>query len=199
MHHDMNVKNVIAGLVCLAFAGYAYWLTGSVAEGIALDPLGGRFLPRALAVALGLFSVALTITGALGVRVAGGQAAAPKATVPAPPPPESPEGAIPEGATPEGATPAGATPEAAVDDEVGAPGDSPATVVAYVAVMGLYVWLLPFTGFLLTSLVAFTGFIALLGERNIGKALLVAAVITGGLYGLFGMVFNIRLPAGSLF
>lgn len=176
----MNRSNFWAGLVCLAFAIYVYWLSGSIPTGVALDPLGGAFLPRALAVALGLFGAALAVTGFLGIQVKGGQETIAK--------PEPAQVAPTE----EGME---ASPEAIDGDGRG----GALTVVAYAVAMGVYVWLLPVTGFLLTSFVMFTLFIYLLGQRSVPRALFASAVITAGLYLLFGVLFDVRLPPGSIF
>jgi len=74
----MNRVNVVAGAICVIFAGWVYWMALSLPTAGALDPLGGAFLPKALSVVLALLGTGLAVTGLLGVRVPGGQAAAAK-------------------------------------------------------------------------------------------------------------------------
>lgn len=169
----MNRVNVASGTVCVVFAGWVYWMALSLPTLGALDPLGGAFLPKALAVVLALLGAALAITGLLGVRVPGGQAAAPKPGTPR-------------------------TRDEEQDTAEPAP-ESTRRVLAYAAGLVVYVWLMPVTGFLLTSFVAFTYFIVVLGQRHPVKAPVVAAGITAGLYLLFGVLFGVRLPVGTLF
>ncbi|PWG65834.1 tripartite tricarboxylate transporter TctB family protein [Sediminicurvatus halobius] len=169
----MNRVNVASGLACVAFAGWVYWMALSLPTAGALDPLGGAFLPKALAVVLALLGAALAITGLLGIGVPGGQAAAPKPGTPA-------------------------TRREEEDTAEPAP-ESIRRVLAYAAGLVAYVWLMPVIGFLLSSFVAFTYFITVLGQRHPVKAPLAAAGITAGLYLLFGVLFGVRLPVGTLF
>lgn len=169
----MNRVNVAAGVACVAFAGWVYWMALSLPTTGALDPLGGAFLPKALAVALALLGAALAITGLLGVGVPGGQAPAPR--------PGTPKAQSEAEDTPAQVPP------------------STRRVLAYAAGLVAYAWLIPLTGFLITSFIAFTYFIAVLGQRHPVKAPLAAAGITAGLYLLFGVLFGVRLPAGTLF
>jgi len=171
----MNRVNVVAGAICVIFAGWVYWMALSLPTAGALDPLGGAFLPKALSVVLALLGTGLAVTGLLGVRVPGGQAAAAK------PVSRDDEKQREQEDTPEEVTP------------------SIRRVLAYAAGLVVYVWLMPFTGFLLTSFVAFTYFITVLGQRHPVKAPLAAAGITAGLYLLFGVLFGVRLPVGTIF
>lgn len=190
----MNRRNVASGLVCLAFAVYVYWLSGSLPTTGALDPLGSAFLPRALAIALGLFSAALVVTGLIGVDVKGGQAASPAPEETATAEPEPMRTDVHE------EDPAAADDGGEEDDAAESGGEgSTRRVITYVALMSVYVFALPYTGFLLTSFITFTGFIFLLGQRKLFRAILASALMTGALYGLFGVLFGVRLPAGSIF
>jgi hypothetical protein len=66
----------VTGLVLIALAAVYYWLSGDIELGLARDRLGPRFVPRALAILLGLTSALLVLRTFVGRRGRGGAAGA---------------------------------------------------------------------------------------------------------------------------
>lgn len=71
-------------------------------------------------------------------------------------------------------------------------------LVATVGLLCLYAWAMPRVGFLLATPVLIMGCLALLGERRPLPAIFAAVGITGALYGVFGRLMGVLLPAGPL-
>ena len=67
-----------------------------------------------------------------------------------------------------------------------------------VVAVALYVILIPFTGFYITSFAAFCAFSFILGSRNLIKIILPGVIIMVFIYGIFTVLLQLRLPSGLL-
>lgn len=173
-------KNVISGSVCLAFGLFVYWLTGGVPAQASMDMLGGRFFPRVVTVLFILSSIGLIVTGLMGMEISGGQVGGKKAQAA-----EEPE-AAPE-------------PEPVSEPQVlGMPAGT-ARLLGYVITMAIYTLILPLVGYIVASVLAFSGLIYTTGERRPLHVVLGSIVITALLYLLFAVIFSMNVPEPSLF
>jgi len=67
-----------------------------------------------------------------------------------------------------------------------------------VAAVALYIFLIPFTGFYITSFAAFCAFSFILGTRHPIKMILPGGIIMVLIYGIFTVLLQLRLPGGLL-
>lgn len=178
----MILKNVVSGLVCLAFGGMLWWLAGDVPSFTATDELGGQFFPRLIAAMIILASLGLIITGFLGVEIAGGQVGGKKGQA------DKPAAAV-----------------AQEDDEptesamvMGVPIGT-VRLLSFVMVMLVYTIVLDIVGYIPASLVTFSAMIWIAGEKRMTRVLLGSVIITALLYTLFAIVFGMNVPEASLF
>jgi putative tricarboxylic transport membrane protein len=170
---SVNRTNVVAGIVCFAFAAFVYWIAGGIPAVTATDNLGGRFFPRMISVGLMIASLGLIVTGLLGMEISGGTARGGK------PPADE------------------AAPEPRDQGARFGPGE--VRLVAFVAVLIAYTLALPNLGYVASSLIAFAAMIAIIGERRPLQVILGSVGITALLYFVFAIVFAMNLPRGSLF
>jgi len=176
----MIKSNVISGTVCFLFGAFAFWLAQGVPPVTLTDTLGGRFFPQIIAVLFMIASAGLVITGLRGIEISGGTVA---------------------GASEDGAQ------EGEAASEKGGAGASSQTrfgpgekrLLAFIATMFIYTLVLPLVGYIPASLVTFAVMIAIVGERRPLRVALGAGIITGMLYLLFAVVFNMNVPEASLF
>jgi hypothetical protein len=170
---SMNRTNVVAGIVCFAFAAFVYWLAGDIPAMTATDNLGGRFFPRMIAVGLMLSSLGLIVTGLMGMEISGGTSKG-------------------------SAAPAD---EAAPDERQPSAylGPGEFRLIGFIAVLTAYTLALPNLGYVVSSLLAFAAMIALIGERRPLRVVLGSVGITALLYFVFAIVFAMNLPSASLF
>lgn len=91
-----------------------------------------------------------------------------------------------------------ATGTAEYGDEDGTPGFSWMTT-SFAASIFAYIGLLPYLGFLLTTVLFLVVATFMLGSRSILSLVIVPIVLTVSTYLVFGNVLNIRLPVGRLF
>lgn len=174
----MNKPNVIAGVICLCLSALVYWHAGTVPAFTATDNLGGRFFPRLMASAMMIAALGLIITGWMNIEISGGTAR---------------KSAAPSRAHPEAARSRADTPPR---PRMGA---GEVRLLAYLAVMAVYTLILPLLGYILASVLTFAALIAIAGERRWLRVALGSVAITGLLFLLFGVVFNMNLPEASLF
>ncbi|TVR43356.1 MAG: tripartite tricarboxylate transporter TctB family protein [Rhodobacteraceae bacterium] len=177
-------SNVIAGVICLAFAIFVYWLAGGVPAMTATDNLGGRFFPRLIAVAMMIASIGLIVTGWIGIEISGGTA----------------KGGAVKSADTETAPPESG-PEFAETGQryLGRFGPGELRLGGFVVVMAAYTMILPVIGYIPSSIVAFAALIAIAGERRPLRVALGAVGITALLFVLFAIVFQMSLPGPNLF
>jgi hypothetical protein len=175
----MNKSNVIAGVICLAFGAFAYWLSGGVSASTMVDPLGGRFFPRMIAILFMLASIALIVTGLLNIEIAGGTA--PKKSTSAPD--EQMEG----------------PPAASLGNPNKKFGIGEARLIGFLVVMILYSLAIPLFGYILSSLLVFAAFVWIAGEHRMMRVVLTSVVLTTVLYVLFAVVLRMNVPQASLF
>lgn len=177
----MILRNVISGLVCLAFGIYFWWIAGDVPSFTATDELGGQFFPRMIAAMIMVASLGLIITALMGVEISGGQVGGKK----------------------------GAAKQTSVAREehqeeletakfLGMPIGT-ARLIAFAAVMFIYTNILELVGYIPASLVAFACMIWITGERRILRVAVASVIITAMLYVLFAVVFGMNVPEASLF
>jgi hypothetical protein len=172
-------RNVISGSVCLAFGLFVYWLTGQVPAQASLDMLGGRFFPRVVTVLFILSSLGLIATGLMGIEISGGQVGGKKGQA----------AELPEPAEP------ATEPEPLV---FGIPAGT-ARLLGYVVGMATYTVILPLVGYIVASLLAFSGLIFTTGERRPLHIVSGSVAITALLYILFAVIFSMNVPEASLF
>lgn len=175
----MILKNVVSGGVCLAFGLFVYWLTSSVSATASLDMLGGRFFPRLVTILFILSSIALIVTGFMGIEIAGGQVGGKKSMAE-----EAPVEAEAE--------------EASEEPVHGIPAGT-VRLISYIAIMAAYTLVLPLIGYIPASFLAFSGLIVTAGERRPLHVVLGSLAITLLLYFLFAVVFSMNVPEASLF
>lgn len=172
-------RNVISGSVCLVFGLFVYWLTGGVPAQASMDMLGGRFFPRVVTVLFIFSSLGLIVTGLMGIEISGGQVGGKKGQVAEVPEPVEP--------TTEPEPPVFGIPAGTV------------RLLGYVITMAIYTLILPLVGYIVASVLAFSGLIFTTGERRPLHILLGAVAITALLYILFAVIFSMNVPEASLF
>ncbi|WP_114964267.1 tripartite tricarboxylate transporter TctB family protein [Alkalilacustris brevis] len=175
----MNRTNVIAGVICFCIGALVYWYAGSVPAFTATDNLGGRFFPRLVASMLMLASAGLIITGLMNIEISGGTAR--------------------KSSAPGAQSMAGE--EAARDEQPRTPriGAGEARLIGFILVMVIYTLILPLLGYIPASLLTFAALIWIAGEHRPTRVGLGSLFITGLLYLLFAVIFNMNLPEASLF
>jgi len=178
----MNRANVIAGVICFALAVFVYWIAGSVPAFTATDNLGGRFFPRLISVMLMIASAGLIITGLLNMEISGGSAPS----------------AAKSGSEVEAERLRGAAAELKSHRRPRfGPGEW--RLAGFIAVMAVYTIILPLLGYIVSSVLTFAALIFIAGEHRPIHVGIGAVAITGMLYVLFAVIFNMNVPTASLF
>jgi putative tricarboxylic transport membrane protein len=139
------------------------------------DPLGPRFFPTLLAIALIALSLALVVRGAAAVRRERQQQSLGKGSLGL--------------ATPDLTD---SPPDAAAPARKG----SDRRVLLLTFAMAGYVTVLPWVGYGVSSMVFFMGILAIAGERRPVRLVVQAGAVTGVLALLFGGLLGIELPGG---
>lgn len=177
-------SNVVSGFVCLGFGAYVWWLAQAVPPMTLTDNLGGRFFPQLISIGFMIASLGLIITGFFGIEISGGTVAQDKSVQP------RAEGDAAGGRTVE---------QKAAEAPAPRFGAGEVRLLAFVATMLAYTFLLPLLGYVVASALTFAVMIVIAGERRPLRVALGAVAITMMLYALFGVVFNMRLPVASLY
>ena len=179
-------SDVVPGIFIMGLGLMTIWLASNISDEFATDELGGAFLPRVLGWLLVVLSGALLVkealmrrsearrelpTGDLSIDVGNAQAEVPRSDT------------------------SGNLLEATVGDSE----DGARRVLVFVGLMVAYTLLLGAVGYVLASVVTFSAMIVVAGERRPLRATGGAAVITGLLYVLFAVIFDIGVPQGIVF
>ena len=162
--------NVLAGLFCLGFGIWVWYVAGDVPAMTATDNLGGRFFPRLISGAMIVASIGLVVTGLFGVEVSAGTARGP----------------------------ARSTPDEQRRGPAVSFGPGEVRLVLFVVTMAAYVLLLPLLGYLLASVLCFAVMLVLAGESRPLRVAIAAPGITALLYVLFAILFGMNVPEGTL-
>lgn len=174
----MILRNVISGLVCLAFGIYFWWIAGDVPSFTATDELGGRFFPRMISGMIMVASLGLMVTGFLGIEISGGQIGGKKATV---------------------AQPSSVDLEEIESAQILGLPIGTVRLVAFVVVMFIYINIMELIGYVPASLLSFSAMVWIAGEHRVFRVVLAAVLTTALLYFLFAVVFGMNVPEASLF
>ncbi len=82
--------------------------------------------------------------------------------------------------------------------EAAIPKDALLRVIGVLACSGLYLWLITLFGYMLPTFLATIAFMYLFGERRVWLMILIALVTAVLLFLIFGKVFHMLMPRGSI-